>query len=116
MCVPVRFNSSRIKSTSNVRGSTAASHGFPFTFTRTGTFSAADIFVTRLHLLSASAASGNANGALYEHGHKPSLVLRRAAHIALRLGGCPSRPCSGFDGPRRELPAPQRRLRQLFPA
>src|SRR5260370_8445818 len=95
MCVPVRFNSSRIKSTSNVRGSTAASHGFPFTFTRTGTFSTADIFVTRLHLLSASAASGNANGAPYEHRHKPSLVLRRAAHIALRLGSCPGR----FSGP-----------------
>src|SRR6266571_883726 len=67
MCVPVRFNSSRRKSTSNVRGSTAASHGFPFTFTRTGTFSAADIFVTRLHLLSASATSGNARGAIMDN-------------------------------------------------
>src|SRR2546422_4062060 len=115
MCVPVRFNSSRRKSTSNVRGSTPASHGFPFTFTRTGTFSAADIFVTRLHLLSASAAGGNANGALYEHRDQPSLVLRRAAHIALRLGGCASRLCSGFDGLRGELRAAQRRLGKLRP-
>src|SRR2546426_12223028 len=106
MCVPVRFNSSRRKSTSNARGSTAASHGFPFTFTRTGTFSAADIFVTRLHLLSASAAGGNADGALYEHRDQPSLVLRRAAHIALRLGGCASPPCGGFYGGRGGVRAP----------
>src|SRR2546427_6848620 len=115
MCVPVRFNSSRRKSTSNVRGSTPASHGFPFTFTRTGTFSAADICATRLPLLSASAAGGNANGALYEPRDQPSLVLRRAAHIALRLGGCASRLCSGFDGLRGELRSAQRRLGKLRP-
>src|SRR2546427_10123725 len=115
MCVPVRFNSSRRKSTSNARGSTAASHGFPFTFTRTGTFSAADICATRLPLLSASAAGGNANGALYEPRDQPSLVLRRAAHIALRLGGCASRLGSGFDGLRGELRAAQRRLGKFRP-
>src|SRR6266852_9185329 len=115
MGVPDRVNSSRRKSTSNVRGSTVASHGFPFTFTCTGTFSAADIFVTRLHLLSASATSGNANGALYQHGHKPSLILRRAAHIALRLGSCAGRLGSGFDGLRGELRAAQRRLGKFRP-
>src|SRR3981081_3001085 len=89
MCVPVRFKFSRKKSTSNVRGSTNASRASPFTRTCTVTISAPDIFVSRLDAFAPRPPGRDSNSAFHQRPHQRPLVIRRAAHIALRFGGVP---------------------------
>src|SRR4029077_5063074 len=70
-----------------VRGSTSASRASPFTRIRTRIFSASDIFVSCLHLLSPCPARRDADGALHQRRNERPFVVGRAAHIALRFGG-----------------------------
>src|SRR5258708_24616906 len=98
MWVPVRFKFSRRKSTSNVRGSTSASRGSPFTRTRTVIFSATDIFVSCLHTLTAGTPQGDCNRAFHQRSDQGTLIVRGTAHITLRFRCFPRRLGAALSG------------------
>src|SRR5690242_16297113 len=89
-CVPVRLRCSRKNSTSSVRGSTSATRASPFTRTRTRIFLASGILMPRIHRFTASPPRRDPDSAFHQGSCQHPLVIRRSAHVALRI--C-RRPC-----------------------
>src|SRR6267378_1181795 len=95
-CVPVRSHASRRNSTSNMRGSTSRAYCLLFALMLTLTaifFPVAiagilsGIEMGSFDLFSASAASGNLNGALHQSYYQLAFVVDGSAHVSLRIGG-----------------------------
>src|SRR6185437_11015922 len=88
MCVPVRSRFSRSNSTSSSRGSTWSLCSLPLTFTRIATIcSCSGINVTELYFFTTRPLQRDFQAALDQRRHQLPLVLGRAPHIGLRIGG-----------------------------
>src|SRR5947208_13026985 len=85
-CVPVRSQSSRRNSTSSTRGSISRAYDLPFTLIWTAIFFVAavsGIEMCPLHLLAASAAGRDFDGAFHEGRNQFTFVIGRPAHVRM---------------------------------